>query len=329
MVVFEFDAEDLARTRFAFSPMWELCSSLRMLRDPELAAMHMPWVREGLPIAHAMGLKDAFALLPPRGYLPDFMTPPPRDPVTSIGDELERVRSTSAEQVRHDVAVLVGQHKLAGTPAVLEPLVARPRRELPRLVDRLADYWDAALADRWPRLRALLDADLLHRARRLTDGGPARLFEDLHHSVTWRDRELRIDQAYDVRVALAGRGLLLVPSAFEWQRPASISTRPWQPTLIYPARGIAALWEAPAQRAPGSLARVLGRTRADLLAELETPRSTTDLAARFGLHAGGVSQHLTALRDAGLVSGTRQGRAVLYVRTGLADDLLRGARSPA
>jgi DNA-binding transcriptional ArsR family regulator len=329
MVVFEFEAEDLARTRFALSPMWELCTSLRLLRDAELAAMHIPWVRSALPTARAMGMQMALALLPPRGYFPDFMTPPPSDPVTSIEDELALVRATTPAQVRHDLEVLVRQQRMRRLPPVLEPLLEQPRRTLGRLVDQLAAFWEAALAGHWPRIRALLDADLTHRARRLTEGGAARLFDDLHHQVSWRGRELHIDQEYEFSVTLSGRGLLLVPSVFQWQRPGSISTAPWQPTLIYPARGVAALWEARAERTPGALSRVLGRTRADLLAALQTPGTTTDLAGRFGLRASGVSQHLTALRDAGLVSATRQGRAVLYVRTDLADALLTGARSPA
>ena len=329
MVVFEFDAEDLARTRFAISPMGELCTSLGMLRDAELAAGHIPWVREALPAARALDLRAALALLPPRGYMPDFMTPPPTSPVARVEDELAALRETTAQQVRHDLDVLVGQQKMGRLPAVLEPLYEHPRRELGRLVERLREFWEVALADRWPRIRALLDADLAYRAGRLTTGGVARLFEDIHHTVAWRGRELRIENDYEARIALGGRGVLLVPSVFHWQRPASISTPPWQPTLIYPARGVAALWEQSPQASPQAVARVIGRTRADLLAELEIPQTTTALAARMRLRAGGVSQHLTALRDAGLVSATRQGRAVLYVRTDLADALLTGARSPA
>src|SRR5687767_898887 len=105
MVVFEFDADDLLRTRFALSPMWELCTSLRLLRDAELAAMHIPWVRDALPTTHRMGLRAALALLPPRGYIPDFITPPPTGPITPIEDELERVRRTTPAQVRHDLDV--------------------------------------------------------------------------------------------------------------------------------------------------------------------------------------------------------------------------------
>ena len=49
-----------------------------------------------------------------------------------------------------------------------------------------------------------------------------------------------------------------------------------------------------------------------------------DLARLLGLSPGGASQHLTALRAAGLVTARREGRSVLYARTALGDGLVRG-----
>src|SRR5215217_2200582 len=45
MVRFAFSVEDLARTRFAISPIWEAIRSLVALRDPSTAALHVPWLR--------------------------------------------------------------------------------------------------------------------------------------------------------------------------------------------------------------------------------------------------------------------------------------------
>jgi DNA-binding transcriptional ArsR family regulator len=59
-----------------------------------------------------------------------------------------------------------------------------------------------------------------------------------------------------------------------------------------------------------------------VLADLDAPRTTTELARRLGMSPGGVSQHLAALRDAGLVSAQRNGRSVLYCRSPLADELV-------
>ncbi|TYB37335.1 helix-turn-helix transcriptional regulator [Micromonospora sp. AP08] len=52
------------------------------------------------------------------------------------------------------------------------------------------------------------------------------------------------------------------------------------------------------------------------------PRSTTEPARRTGLSPAGVSQHLTALRAAGLVVTHRQGRSLLSSRTAVAEALL-------
>jgi DNA-binding transcriptional ArsR family regulator len=108
-----------------------------------------------------------------------------------------------------------------------------------------------------------------------------------------------------------------------WAHPSTIDIDPWQPTLGYPARGIATLWEKGA-RAPDGLVRPLGATRATVLADLDAPRSTADVAQRLSIRPAGASHHLTTLRDAGLTTARREGRTVLYVRTPTGDALAGG-----
>lgn len=318
MVRYEFGVEDLARMRFAISPMWELMMSVRALLDPSRSALHMPWVARLRGLLGGIDMSAPVALVPPEGYLPDFLTPPPSGPLADFDDELETVRSTPPDRVRRELAILLAGRR---PPPALEPFLDDPRRALRRLATTLEQYWERALEPYWPRVRALLEADVAYRARRLAEGGPARLFVDLHPGVRWRRRGLEVEIPFETRVPLAGRGLLLVPSAFGWQRPGAITDPPWQPTVIYPARGIATLWEE-GESAPHSLASLVGTTRASLLLALDAPRSTTALAARLGVTPGGISQQITVLRSAGLVSGRREGRSVLYVRTPLADSLV-------
>lgn len=116
-----------------------------------------------------------------------------------------------------------------------------------------------------------------------------------------------------------------MPSVFAWPRVLTRSVVPDPPQLAYPARGIGTLWEPRTPVAGEAVAAVLGRSRTLLLTELDTPASTTVLAQRSGLSAAGVSQHLTALRNAGLVTAHRAGRSVLYARTSVADALLTPA----
>ncbi len=322
MLRFRFTLEDLAQTRFAISPMWELITGLRALRDPARAAQHLPWVTATLPIARELDLAGALALTPTEGYMPDFLTPPPTNPLAVFEEELERVRSTSPEQVRTDIAMLKADGR---TAPVLDDFVANPRAEVDRMCDALAILWERALEPHWPRIRTLLQDDLRYRAGRLTEGGPARLFADLSSYVRWEGERLDLESCCEldnVDIPLGGQGLLLVPTALQPLRPNVIIEKPWQPTLIYPARGLGLLWESEPDEEPEALKNLIGGTRSQLLVALASPRSTTDLSQALGVSPGGVSQHLSVLRDSGLVCSEREGRSVLYMRTELADSLI-------
>jgi hypothetical protein len=118
---------------------------------------------------------------------------------------------TPAGRVRNEVEMLIGDGL---APALGEPFLRRPRRAVERLADSLAAYWEVALAPHWPRVRALLEADLLYRSRRLTEGGPTALSSDLDPDIHWRDDGLEVEIAWTTIVRLDGRGLLLVPTVF-------------------------------------------------------------------------------------------------------------------
>jgi DNA-binding transcriptional ArsR family regulator len=321
MVRYEFGLSDLARLRFAISPMWELVISLRALRDPSEAAMHLPWVREVRERVRGLDLLPLLGLVPLNGYIPDFLTPPPNTPLATFEDELDAVRSTPAVRVRKEVGLRLEDGL---SPELGEPFLKRPRRAVERLADSLAAYWEVALEPHWPRVHALLEADLLYRSRRLTEGGPTALFTDLGPAIHWRDDGLEVEMAYSTIFALSGRGLLLVPTVFP-ARPFAIASSYWQPTVMYPARGVGLLWESGQPAPADALASVLGTGRAAILLALDAPRSTAELARRLEITPGGASQHLTSLKAAGLVSSNRHGRSVLYARSALADELVGAA----
>jgi len=61
------------------------------------------------------------------------------------------------------------------------------------------------------------------------------------------------------------------------------------------------------------------------LTSLDQPTSTSALAEILGNSVSGTSGHLIALRDAGLITGTRHGHEIRYARTPLGARLIRGA----
>src|SRR5713101_1035550 len=316
MIEWTFKPEDVGRIRFAFSPLWEAVHSLIVLRAPAAHALHVPWIRATLQRAVQLDLSELFALVPLRGPTADFLGPPPTSPLPEFAAELDAVRRTPSERVIAELREVPGLSR-----AVARRIRDDPAAAIARLADTLQAYWDLTLAEHWPRIQALLEADVLWRARRLTLGGAAALFDDLHETVTWHGDRLTAADPYEYSGALSGEGLLLVPAVMPWPNVRKL-IEPYQPTLVYPVRGILTLWETGTPPAPDALAALIGRTRADLLTSLAQPASTTHLAHRLSLTPGAVSQHLSVLHDCGLVARSRVGRSVLYRRTRNGDVLL-------
>ena len=268
-------------------------------------------------------LAPLFALQSAPDYNPDFVNPPPSTPLVEFEDELQTMLATPDEQI---VAEVRYSYQDVALPEVLEQFVTRPRKAIEALAELMREYWARCHAENWPRMRSLLEHDVLYRSRQIADGGTARLFCDLADGVSWCDGVLRIPGSCDGELDVDDRGLLLMPSVFVWPKLTALTLEPWQPTVVYPARGVGMLWspeEAPSP--PEALERLVGRTRATLLNALDSPRTTTELAGELGLSAGGVSQHLTVLRDAGLVHGRRVTRSVLYLRSAQGSALVKAS----
>jgi DNA-binding transcriptional ArsR family regulator len=318
-----FGAADLLRCRFAVSPLCETHEAVRTLGRPGRHGYHVPWLRRMRNAVAGLDLSALLLFMPPRGgYTPDFLAPPPGAPLTasaSFEDELACLRGTDPavahEEMVRSLACMPGAADTPQGRAMLDD----PARAVQRLADLTQDAWHALISTDWPRLRPLLEADIAYRSRMLADGGLERLFADLHPSLSWADGILtaHIPGPPPEPQDLDGRGVLLMPSVFSWPDVVSGFAPLWQPTVIYPARGMGRLWQAPATEPPDTLTRLLGANRAAILGGLDEPASTTALAHRLGLAPASVSAHLSVLRDAGLLVSHRAGRHVLYERTPL------------
>jgi DNA-binding transcriptional ArsR family regulator len=325
MIDLRFGLDSMSGVRFGVSPMFEATLSVGVLTDPSGSSLHAHWVERAKKRVADLDLMPLRTLLRPETheYVPDFLNPPPSGPTAELEDELAVMLATPASQIREEVLRCYPDRPV---PAVLEQFVSRPRSAVRELAAVLREYWELALAPHWPRICTLLEHDILHRSQALVDGGTRALFEELDPSVKWDGNVLRIEKECTYpTVELDERGLLLLPSVFSWPRVLIVSAPPWQPTMIYPARGVGMLWEPEAPVPPDALAKLLGTSRAAILLALDRPRSTSELARVLGITAGGVSQHLAVLRSAGLVSSRRAQRLVLYLRSEHGDALMQTA----
>ena len=261
MTALRFGPDDALRCRFAVSPLWETHAAVRLLHGYHRPPLYTPWLARHRRSADAVDLTMLRAVQPHVGYTPDFLSPPPRSASTTFGAELQRVRDTSLDRVADELARCRDQ---ATNPlaSALDPLVADPAVGLGLLVEALQAAWSSLLEPDWSQVRRILDDDVAYRGTCLTNGGLAGLFDDLHPNLAWRDNELIATEATDHGRDLAGEGLLLVPSVFNWPFLSVIVDPAYQPTLVYPARGTARLWTT-APLPPDRLARLLGTDARD------------------------------------------------------------------
>ncbi|MER6569284.1 helix-turn-helix domain-containing protein [Streptomyces sp. NPDC001093] len=327
MGLWQLNADTLARSRFVVSPLAETFACLKLLHGADAAHPgEQAWLRAQLPAYRALlAAEPVTARLVRAGlgreWIADFLTPAPRGGET-FADEVSRVRSTAPEAARaHLRTALVGP-----LPAELD------RDDLPERAAVLLQWvWERTVRPSWERRRRVLEADVVARTAQVSRGGWVSVLDELRPGRTrWLGENLlQINlHAYPPR-EISGAELLFVPVTV--QRAGWVA---WDDgvryAVVYPCAG--ALADAGIRTVPSALGALLGPARAEVLALLASPMSTTQLTAVTGQGLGSVGRHLKVLREAGLVERRRAGRSVLYVRTAAGDVLLeapQGARGCA
>ena len=316
--------DDLLNSRFALSPVTELENLLRKLTGRKRTPLPPAWSARLMPAFARLREEtalDAVLALQSDGYGAAFVVQPPQNMAQTIEDDLAAIRATPLEQARKEIGECLARRPTTD-PQVMailnDPNVAVI------LADAMEAAWHDLVAPDWPALRAVLERDVVYRGGLLSTGGWQAAFAGLHKRLAWRDGALELSRFVDATHHLDGAGMLLVPAVFVWPNIGAYTDPPWPRTLVYPARGTAALWAPGPATPPDALASLLGRSRARLLVSLSDPASTTQLATSLNMAIGAVGDHLAVLRNTGLVTRARSGRAVLYRRTPLGDALAGG-----
>ncbi|GGP88185.1 ArsR/SmtB family transcription factor [Saccharothrix coeruleofusca] len=315
MLRIHFTAADLARTTLAAEthPLWEVVLSSFRLRDRDRPRAFRQWARTLRPeVRSAARLLEA--LTPAGPYFPDFLTP--AEGARGLEAGLDAILRTPKPRLTEELRLL---HALSPLPDRLAPLTRGDTGALAELVRTLRAYHAAAIAPHEDVIRASVNADRVRRAHDLLDGGVDGLLDGLRPLARWHPPLLEVDYAVDRDLRLDGRGLVLVPSYFCRGRPVAPADPTLAPVLVYPIDPTHRWSAAPR---PDALAALLGPTRAATLQAIGGGANTTELAQRVGTSPASTSRHTQVLREAGLISSTRHGSAVLHALTPLGAALL-------
>lgn len=322
MLRIHFTSDDLTRVRFAATPdpMWEIVLSAQILatRDGEFALRRWrTWARERI----GEWLRPLMVLTAPTAYFPDFLTP---DVGTcDVEQGIEMVMTTPRARLARELEATAAFRRL---PAWCGRLAAGDAATTTRLGDALRTYTRTLLQPHWPVIRAQVDADRARRSRIFLDSGFHGVLGSLGPAIRWRPPVLETDYPVERDLRLDGRGLLLVPSYFCWQRPVALGASDLRPTLVYPIdHDVPVQLDGSGQTSQRPLAALIGTTRAAILRAIEDGCTTSELACRSNTTLSSASQHATVLRNAGLVTTQRYGGAVLHSLTPLGLALLNGA----
>lgn len=320
MITFHLTANDLLDIRFGYSPILELALSYRLLFWPQKRRILQRWTQAA---SHALQ-KEKFpyldALVQP-AIIADFITPVPGAAVQSIEDEIVHLRNTPTPRIREQVLDVIA---LCGDSEIRQAYLAHPRQSLQALIEEMRRYWQRALLPHWPQITAILEGDVLYRARRMAVHGTDGMFEDLHPRISFHQNRIVLskNKPGNLDIPLNGTGLQLVPALFAcpgalWQIEEDSPSM-----LVYVARGIGAWQQEDPEGPDQSLELALGAGRARVLQTLSTPSNTGEVARRLEISSGAVSQHLNRLRSAGLVEPHRSGKRVFYHLTSRGQQLL-------
>ncbi|MEV0638673.1 ArsR family transcriptional regulator [Streptomyces sp. NPDC050619] len=313
------NTDTLAASRFVLSPLAETFASLQLLHAsvPAHPGEHA-WLQRHLPGYRARLAADPVTALLVRAglgrdWIADFLTPTPRARET-FEEGVERVRAARPDEARAHLRL-----SLAGPlPAELD------RDDLPERAAGLLEYvWTETVRPDWHRHRRVLEADVVARTARVSQGGWAAMLDSLRPGRTrWLGgNRLQVNlHEYPPR-EISGAELVFVPVTpqagwVSWEEPSRYA-------VVYACAG--ALADPGGRTVPASLGALLGPARAGVLVLLGSPLSTSQLVAVTGQGLGSVGRHLKVLLDAGLVERRRAGRSVLYSRTAAGEVLVKAA----
>lgn len=217
-----------------------------------------------------------------------------------------------AERVVREEVVGLARARGPAAVRVVRLILEDPPRATAELVALLERCWSLFLRADWKSTEPLLRKEIQHRTRLCArDGWPAAVRELSPAMTVGRDGRIVLDKMQSKSLAVAGRGLVLVPTTFGGPH-LYVTDEPGRPIVVhypYPAPPRAADRRAILR----TLAVLANPARLEICRAIAVePRSAREIARLWRFTETSVTKHLSAMRAAGLVRTERVGHFVRY-----------------
>lgn len=316
MITVDLGAALAKRIRWAPSPVLETIGWLSRTRDGGTDPTY------GRPGAQALELLDRpdvalVAELLPKGDgpTPDFLAPTPGEgPTDGVARmQFAQIRATDPAAASVQVREGLGERRLSA-----EASSALRDGTLPTRAARgLETFWEQGMTQVWTAAELAVHAEIDRCARLVESGGISAALGAMHGQLSSNGVLQFCEEPAGAERSRAQ--LLLIPTALYGPTRLAVSLGGAHPFVAYPIARTA----APATSG-SELRRLLGPTRASILRELTSARTTTQLSRQLGLAAATVSYHVKVLQRAGLLDRSRDRHSVLYELSLTGRQLLTG-----
>jgi DNA-binding transcriptional ArsR family regulator len=299
---------DLVSLRLSYAPYWDmLCAVTRVARAPELgtgSGLQQELLDAVRPIADLPALQFLRD-----GAIPSFLAVVP-EPNEDLETSLDRMEAAEPGEIECGID---GYARLFPTSQEgIRQAWSEPKRQLGLIRDAFELAWEQAFEAAWPAIEAVHLGDIAQRSAVLANDGPMRMLDSLRPGAWLEGYELCLPRQSDCTYAPEGAGIALITSVFASDHLLGGELPDGRWLLVYPPMGRSLVWLDEGLSAPAQMTELIGPVRAQILAALEVPRTTGDIARICGLAPNTVSYHLARLRDAGMVLSTRLGRRSFY-----------------
>ncbi|MEV4433584.1 winged helix-turn-helix domain-containing protein [Streptomyces sp. NPDC049585] len=323
-----FTSVDLGRIRLAAEPdpLWETLLAAHMLQTAQGPLVFDAWRARVRPRL-TDPMRRVLALAPPRGYSPDFLTPP-ETAEGGLAGGIDAMLSLPRQRLCAELELLSADRREL---RFVRGLAEGGSGSLRALGEGLTALHEAAIGPYLGKVREHIEADRAARSQTILLHGMEHLLATLHPAIRWSPPVLEVAVPGTTEdLYLEGRGLRLVPSFFCWRAPTVLRDPELPPVLVYPIVHDPA-WLPPApghvvpeQRREPPLAALLGRTRAEVLEATARGCTTSELARRVRIAMATASHHASVLREAGLITTHRANGRAYHTLSVLGRELLNG-----